>query len=73
MFKMLIIVITSTADKSTFFFRISKELFKYCGKNIVGKGPLKVRCELCVYGQGRGETEMITRVLLRTQLGASLN
>ena len=32
-----------------------------------------VECELCVYGQEKGETEMITRVLLRTQLGASLN
>lgn len=32
-----------------------------------------MECELCVYGLGKGETEMITRVLLRTQLGASLN
>jgi hypothetical protein len=40
---------------------------------IVGRGPFVMECELCVYGQERGETEMITRVLLRTQLGASLN
>ena len=32
-----------------------------------------IECELCVYGQGEGEIEMITRILLRTQLGASLN
>lgn len=65
---MLIIVVTSTEGKVRTFFYISKEFL-----NIVGKGPLKVECELCVYGQEKGETEMITRVLLRTQLGASLN
>nr|DAW14029.1 MAG TPA: hypothetical protein [Microviridae sp.] len=32
-----------------------------------------MECELCVYGQEMGETERITRILLRTQLGASLN
>jgi hypothetical protein len=40
---------------------------------IVGIEPFVMECELCVYGQETGETEMITRVLLRTQLGASLN
>nr|DAQ31843.1 MAG TPA: hypothetical protein [Microviridae sp.] len=40
---------------------------------IVGIGPFVMECELCVYGQGKRETEMITRILLRTQLGASLN
>jgi len=35
MFKMLIIVVTSTADKSRIFFRISKEFFKYCGEKTI--------------------------------------
>ena len=69
MFKTLIIAVTSTADKSMTFFLYFQIVFL----NIVGRGPLKVWCELCVYGQEMGETEMITRVLLRTQLGASLN
>nr|DAH74409.1 MAG TPA: hypothetical protein [Microviridae sp.] len=51
------------------FFRISKYFFQ----KIAGKGALVMECELCVYGQETDETEMITRVLLRTQLGASLN
>lgn len=55
-------------DKGMNFFCISKRFL-----NIAGKGPFMIECELCVYGQGEGETEMITRVLLRTQLGASLN
>ena len=68
MFKMLIIAVTSTADKGMTFFVLPNVFL-----NIVGKGPFMMECELCVYGQGGGETEMITRVLLRTQLGASLN
>jgi len=38
----------------------------------MGIEPFVMECELCVYGQEMGEIEMITRILLRTQLGASL-
>lgn len=66
---MLIIAVTSTRGKGTSFFRISKWFFS----EIVEIGPFVMECELCVYRQEMGETEMITRVFLRTQLGASLN
>ena len=66
---MLIIVVTSTVDKGTTFFGITKYFFL----NIVGGGTFMMECELCVYRQGVRESEMITRDLLRTQLGASLN
>lgn len=65
---MLIIVGTSNRGKDTAFFLISNIFLE-----IAERGPLVMECELCVYGQEKGETEMITRVLLRTQLGASLN
>ena len=66
---MLIIAVTSTADKSI----ISFLYFQIYFLNIVKGGAFVIECELCVYGQEKGETERITRVLLRTQLGASLN
>lgn len=47
--------------------------FQIFSLEIVGRGSFVIECELCVYGQEGGETEMITRVFLRTQLGASLN
>ncbi len=34
---------------------------------------LRLGCELCVYGQGETEFEMITQISFRTQLGASLD
>ena len=52
------------------------ELFLYFqifSLKIVGRGPFVIECELCVYGQGDGEFERITRICFRTQLGASLN
>lgn len=47
--------------------------FQIFSLEIVGRGAFVMECELCVYGQEERETEMITRVFLRTQLGASLN
>lgn len=61
---MLIIVVTSNWGKYTNYFHKSKEKLFFL--------DCTIECELCVYGQGRRETEMITRVFLRTQLGASL-
>ena len=66
---MLIIVVTYTEDKSI----ISFLYFQIYFLNIVEGGAFVIECELCVHGQEKGETERITRVLLRTQLGASLN
>ena len=51
------------------FFYISNYFFL----KIMGIEPFVMECELCVYGQEEKETEKITRVFLRTQLGASLN
>ncbi len=48
-----------------------KELFLN-KQNISKIFILRLECELCVYRREKGETEMITRVFLRTQLGASL-
>ena len=63
---MLIIVVTSTGGKYTNYFHNPKEnSFFFLDSTL--------ECELCVYGREKRETEMITRVLLRTQLGASLN
>ena len=62
---MLIIVVTSNGSKYTNYFYNPKENSFFLDSTI--------ECELCVYGQEKGETERITRVLLRTQLGASLN
>jgi hypothetical protein len=62
---MLIIVVTSNWGKYTNYFYNSKRniFFLDC----------TIECELCVYGQGDGEFERITRICFRTQLGASLN
>lgn len=62
---MLIIVVTSNWGKYTNYFHNSKRNLFFLDST--------VECELCVYGQEGGETEMITRIFLRTQLGASLN
>ena len=62
---MLIIVVTSNRGQIY-------ELFAKIQRK-TGFLDSTVECELCVYGQEKGETERITRVLLRTQLGASLN
>ena len=62
---MLITVVTPNWDKYTNYSYNSKRNLFFLDSTI--------GCELCVYGQGGGETEMITRIFLRTQLGASLN
>lgn len=52
---MLIIVVTSNGDKYTNNFHNPKEnSFFFLDSTI--------ECELCVYGQGRGEFERITRI-----------
>ena len=61
-------IVTSTGAKVGVF-----SVFPNIFLEIVGRGPFVMECELCVYGQEKRETEMITRVFLRTQLGASLN
>jgi hypothetical protein len=61
---MLITVVTSNWGKYTnYFYNSKRNLFL---SSTVG-------CELCVYGREEGETERITRIFLRTQLGALLN
>jgi hypothetical protein len=55
---MLIIVVTSTGGKDMAFFLYYQIFFL----NIVRKEAFVMKCELCVYGQGDGEFEMITRI-----------
>ena len=62
---MLITVVTSNGGKYTNYFYNSKKKSIFLDST--------VECELCVYGQERGEFERITRICVRTQLGASLN
>jgi hypothetical protein len=62
---MLITVVTSNGGKYTNYFYNSKRNLFFLDST--------VGCELCVYGQGGGEFERITRICFRTQLGASLN
>jgi hypothetical protein len=50
---MLIIIVTSNWGKYTNYFYNSK-------RNLFFLDYI-IECELCVYGQGRDETEMITR------------
>ena len=56
---------TSTRGKYTNYFYNTKRKPFFLDFN--------VGCELCVYGRGGDEIEMITRILLRTKLGATFN
>lgn len=51
---MLITVVTSNGSKDTNYFYNSKKIYFFLDST--------VGCELCVYGQERGEFERITRI-----------